>query len=69
MLRKWEDLPAFMQCDEVRPYWEGLRKKRFQLAVKRGLDFLLALVLPSQFWWFALAALLIAGGLWILRCC
>ena len=34
-----------MQCDEVRPYWEGLRKKRFQLAVKRGLDFLLALVL------------------------
>lgn len=45
MLRKWEDLPAFMQVPEVRPYWEGLRKKRFQLLLKRVFDFLLALVL------------------------
>lgn len=45
MLRKWESLPAFMQCDEVRPYWEGLSKKRFQLLLKRIFDFLLALIL------------------------
>jgi hypothetical protein len=38
-------------------------------AIVLGVIILLALVLPSQFWWFALAALLIAGGLWILRCC
>ncbi|MBO6040639.1 MAG: hypothetical protein J6P58_05470 [Oscillospiraceae bacterium] len=37
-------------------------------AIVLGLIILLALVLPSQFWWFALAALLIAAGLWMLRC-
>jgi hypothetical protein len=38
-------------------------------AIVLGLIILLALVLPSRFWWFALAALLIAAGLWMLRCC
>ncbi len=45
MLRKWEALPEFMRCSEVRAYWEALRKKRGQLAVKRMLDILLALLL------------------------
>lgn len=45
MLRKWENLPEFMRCDEVRPYWESLRKKRFQLVLKRIFDLVLALVL------------------------
>lgn len=45
MLRRWEDLPAFLKCDEVKPYWEVLRKKRGQLAVKRVLDILLAVML------------------------
>ena len=35
-------------------------------AIVLGLIILLALVLPSQFWWFAFAALLIAAGLWML---
>lgn len=38
MLRKWEELPAFMQTPEVRPYWEMLNKKRGQLALKRAFD-------------------------------
>ena len=38
MLRKWEDLPAFMQTPEVRPYWDILNKKRGQLALKRAFD-------------------------------
>ena len=38
MLRKWEDLPEFMQTPEVRPYWEILNKKRGQLALKRAFD-------------------------------
>ena len=38
MLRKWEDLPAFMQTPEVRPYWEILNKKRAQLLLKRVFD-------------------------------
>ena len=38
MLKKWEDLPAFMQTKEVRPYWELLNRKRGQLVFKRGFD-------------------------------
>jgi lipopolysaccharide/colanic/teichoic acid biosynthesis glycosyltransferase len=45
MLRKWDDLPDFMKCPEVRPYWEILSKKRGQLALKRGFDFIVALIL------------------------
>lgn len=42
MLRKWEDLPAFMQTEEVRPYYEQLRKKRASLALKRIFDLIVA---------------------------
>ena len=45
MLRKWEELPAFMQCDEVRPYWESLNQKRGQLLIKRIFDIIAALLL------------------------
>lgn len=45
MLKDWNALPEFLQCEEVRPYWEQLRKKRGQLLIKRGLDCLLAAVL------------------------
>jgi len=45
VLKRWEDLPAFMRVDEVRPYWEGLWKKRGQLVLKRIFDFVVALVL------------------------
>jgi NO-binding membrane sensor protein with MHYT domain len=34
-----------------------------------GLFILLALVLPSDFWWFFLAAVLIGFGIWVMRCC
>lgn len=38
VLRRWEDLPDFMRTPEVRPYWEALNKKRFQLGLKRAFD-------------------------------
>ena len=44
-LRRWEDLPSFMQTEEVRPYWEVLNNKRGQLALKRGFDFIVAQIL------------------------
>ena len=47
MLRKWNDLPAFMQTDEVRPYWEHLNQKRGQLALKRAFDLAAALSLTA----------------------
>ena len=45
VLRKWDELPEFMKTPEVRSYWEILNKKRWQLALKRIFDFIVALVL------------------------
>lgn len=38
MLCKWENLPEFMQIEEVRPYYDALRRKRFSLFLKRVFD-------------------------------
>lgn len=45
MLRKWDNLPDFMKCDEVRHYWEILNKKRGQLLLKRIFDLIVSLIL------------------------
>ncbi len=45
MLRKWDKLPDFMRVPEVRPYWEILYKKRFQLLLKRVFDLITAFLL------------------------
>lgn len=45
MLKKWDDLPDFMRVPEVRPYWEILNKKRWQLVVKRVFDFVVSIIL------------------------
>lgn len=39
MLKKWEELPDFMKNDEVRPYYEILKKKKVSLVFKRVFDF------------------------------
>ena len=44
MLRRWENLPGFMRLPEVRPYWEVLDKKRFQLILKRIFDIVVGIV-------------------------
>ena len=38
MLRKWEDLPTFMQCEEVREYYDILVKRQLGLFLKRLFD-------------------------------
>lgn len=45
LLKKWAELPEAMQNEHVRRYYEILRKKPFQLMIKRWFDFILALVL------------------------
>ena len=45
MLRKWEDLPDFMRNDEVKPYYEVLKKKKISLILKRILDLVGGLIL------------------------
>lgn len=37
-LRKWEDLPWFMQCAEVKEYYDILAKKKLSLKLKRAFD-------------------------------
>lgn len=45
MLKRWEELPDFMRTDEVRPYYEALKKKRLSLFFKRAVDLVGGLVL------------------------
>ena len=44
-LRKWEDLPAFMQCEEVREYYDILAKKKGALGLKRSFDVVVAVTM------------------------
>lgn len=45
LLRKWEDLPDFMRCEEVRKYYDILYKKRFSILIKRIFDYILGILL------------------------
>lgn len=45
LLRKWEELPEFMRTDEVRPYYDVLKKKRLSLILKRVMDLVGGVVL------------------------
>lgn len=44
-LRKWEDLPDFMRTEEVRPYYEILKKHMVGLWVKRIFDFYVSTIM------------------------
>ena len=51
LVKKWEKLPEELRTEEVRPYWEKLRKKNFALFWKRVFDvcvssIMLLLLLP-----------------------
>lgn len=45
MLRKWQDIPEFMRCPEVREYYNILRKKKGSIIIKRCFDLVMALLL------------------------
>ena len=45
MLREWEDLPDFMKNDEVKPYYDILKKKKISLFLKRVLDLVGGIIL------------------------
>lgn len=44
-MKKWEELPEFMQCDEVKEYYDILQKKKVSLVIKRIFDIVVALIL------------------------
>ena len=45
MLCSWNELPHFMRTEEVRPYYEILRRRKISLMVKRTFDFIMSSVL------------------------
>lgn len=45
LLKKWEDLPSYMKCDEVRTYYDILSSKKYSLILKRIFDVLIASIL------------------------
>lgn len=45
ILRSWDRLPEFMRTEEVRPYYDILRKHRFSLIWKRIFDIVMSLLL------------------------
>lgn len=45
MLRKWDKLPAFMQCDEVKEYYDILASKKVSLFFKRVFDLIVATIM------------------------
>lgn len=59
MLRDWDDLPEFMRTEEVRPYYEILKKKKISLFFKRVFDivvsFCMLVVLSPVFLILAIA--------------
>ena len=59
ILKKWENLPPEMQCDEVRIYFDILKKKQVSLFFKRVFDivasFILLIILFPAFLILAIA--------------
>lgn len=45
LICKWEKIPEKMRIDEVRPYWEKLRKRNWNLFWKRVFDIVISLIM------------------------
>ena len=45
MLRKWEQLPEFMKCEEVKNYYIILDHRKRSLLLKRAFDIMAAIIL------------------------
>lgn len=45
ILKDWEQLPEELQLDEVRPYYEILKKKKMSLILKRIFDIVVSLIM------------------------
>lgn len=57
---KWEKLPEEMQCDEVKYYYDILKKKRISMGLKRIFDILLSGIMLV-----VLTPLFVVCGIWI----
>lgn len=66
LIKKWEKLPKELQIEEVKPYWELLRRKNFSLFWKRAFDIvvssLMLLILLPFFLILSLAIVIDSRG-------
>lgn len=72
VLKDWDELPPELRCDELRPYYDILRRHRGGLAAKRGFDIaasalLLAALSPVLFAVSAAVAADSRGGVFFLQ--
>ena len=59
-LRDWDDLPDFMRTEEVRPYYDNLKKHEKELYLKRAFDVVAASILLV-----ILAPIMLVVAVWI----
>lgn len=59
-LRDWDDLPDFMRTEEVRPYYDNLKKHEKELYLKRAFDLVAASILL-----ILLAPVMLIVAVWI----
>ena len=45
LLKPWDALPDYMKTEEVRPYYDVLKKHTLSLILKRCFDFTFSLIL------------------------
>lgn len=45
LVKEWNELPEFMQVEEVKPYYNILKKKKIQLILKRVFDIVCSFIL------------------------
>ena len=50
LLQPWNDLPDFMKTEEIRPYYDVLKKHTASLILKRLFDFTVSLILLLVIW-------------------
>ncbi|MCF0134697.1 MAG: sugar transferase, partial [Blautia sp.] len=44
-MKRWEELPAEMQIEEIRPYYDALSKKKMSLVLKRIFDIVVSAIM------------------------
>lgn len=59
-LKAWEKMPEYMQTEEIRPYYDVLKRKKVSLYFKRIFDILMSMLLL-----IILSPVLIALAVWI----
>ena len=50
LLKPWNKLPDFMRTEEVRPYYDALKRRTVSMTLKRIFDFTVSLILLLVLW-------------------